>query len=93
VAGLSAALYTRLTYRSPTLVFASDSRQFPIPGVSEVIRGEDYVSRGCDAPRLVRDTLALLAQCKLRVLLTRLAGTMERLPGHLTSVCCFIMNV
>jgi hypothetical protein len=67
-------------------VFASDSRHFPIPGIPDVIRAEGYVSEGCDAPRLVRDTLALLAQCKLRVLLTRLAGTMERLPAYLTSV-------
>jgi hypothetical protein len=35
---LRLAIYTRLTYRHPTLVFADDSRVFPIPGVSEALQ-------------------------------------------------------
>ena len=79
--GLSVNLYTELHYRSPTLVFSDSSRTFPIPGVSTALTAEEYIQQGCAAGSLVRDTLALLCEHKLRVLTVRLGATLSSLAN------------
>lgn len=77
---------TTLTYRHPTLIFVDENRCFPIPGASLRLPGDKYIQQGCDAPQLVRDVLALLADQKLRVLQARLAHTMQKIDAKVTSV-------
>lgn len=79
--GLTVNLYTELHYRSPTLVFSDSSRTFPIPGVSTALTAEEYIQQGCAAGHLVRDTLALLCEHKLRVLSVRLGATLSNLAN------------
>lgn len=84
-------VYTTLTYRSPTLVFADDKRSFPIPGTSARLLGDTYIGEGCDASLLVRDALALLAAQKLTVLGERIKYSMGRIGGDTVAVSAYLL--
>ncbi len=94
-AGLQVEIRTTLSYQDPTLVFASDSRVFAIPGTSSRLPGEKYLSSGPDARSFVRDVLALCADAKLDILVTRLAVTLGTYINTFQSVrfFCFFCGV
>lgn len=83
---LSLAIYTKLTYRHPTLIFADENRSFPIPGASLALHADAYVLHGCDASRLLSDALAVLARSRLHVLVARLVHTLDTLPAGAAEV-------
>lgn len=83
-------LHTTLTYRAPTLVFSDEKRSFAIPGAGAVLRGDAYISAGCDAAQLVRDALALLAGQKLDVLGERIRYSAEKI-GNVATVSLFVI--
>ena len=83
-------LHTTLTYRAPTLVFSDEKRSFAIPGAGAVLRGDAYISAGCDAAQLVRDALALLAGQKLDVLGERIRYSAEKI-GNVATVSLFFV--
>ena len=88
---VNVAIHTKLNFRSPILVFSSDSREFPIPGVNTRFKGMTYINGECDTFQFITDALALLSECRLRVLMSRLLHSMSLLPSSLTTVRLTLM--
>ena len=81
--GLIVELHTTWTVHHPLLVFASDSRLFPIACVGvggqsgeTLLDGENYISSGVNGRELICDALSLCAKAKLVLLEERLVHSL-----------------